>query len=203
MIRRSTWITFAIFIVLGLLTWVLLPQLKKNDETAETTPTAQPTKSLLYDITTQDVTWVKIADASGSAVEVERASASASWVLVGETEETSDNDRINAMVGVLVNLPAAKTFDTAPGLDVVGLDDPDYTITIRTYTGDEIVTKIGNLNVVGTGYYVQVGGDPVVLVSNIVLDQVLGIIKEPPLAATPTPEVTEPVQSEITVTPSP
>ena len=203
MIRRSPWITLAIFAILAILAWVLLPRIRGEEDVAEVTPTVQPTQSLLYELSTRDVAWIQFADSTGKLVEVERESASDAWVLVGETEETTDSERISSITGVLVNMPAMRSFDVEIGIETVGLDNPAYTITMRTFTGDEIVTKVGNLNAVGSGYYVQVDNEPSVLVAQLVLDEVLSIFSEPPLIATPTPDVTETLLPENGLTPTP
>ena len=203
MIRRSTWITLAIFIILAVLAWVLLPKIITDDETIETTPTVQPTQSLLFNLTTQDISWVRFSSAEGATLEVERESASADWMLTGAVEGTSDSERISSIVGIVANMQVMRAFDVELGIETVGLDNPAYSITLRTFTGDEIVTNIGNLNQVGSAYYVQVDGEPSVLVAKLVMDEVLSVFTEPLLLATPTPEATETALPEVEITPTP
>lgn len=202
MVRRSTWILLAIFVLLVAVA-VLWPRLKKSDDTPEPTATTQPSQPKVYDVNLEDVIWIQFMDAQGKLVEVERESPTAEWVLVGETLETSDSFRIASVAGQLLAMQAMRTFETDLGIGTVGIDHPGYTITIRTTTGKEIINKIGNLNAVGNGYYIKVDNEPVVIVAKLVLDEVLGILTEPPLAATPTPEATDTVLPELELTPTP
>jgi hypothetical protein len=182
---------------------VLLPKIITEDEIIETTPTPQPAQSLLFDLTTQDVTWVQFSKADGTVIEVERKAISASWVVVGETEETSDSNRVASIIGMLVNLPVMRSFDVELGFETIGLDNPAYTIIMRTFSGDESVTNIGKLNQVGSGYYVQVDDEPAVLVAKLVIDEILSVFTEPPIMATPTPEVTSVTYPVVELTPTP
>lgn len=202
MVRRSTWIVLAIF-VLMVAAAVLLPRLQKTDETPESTATNQPTQIKVYDLGLEDVVWIQFMDMQGKLVEVERESPTADWVMVGETVDTSDSIRIGSIAGQLMAMQALRTFETELGVNAVGIDNPNYTVTVRTATGDVIINKIGNLNAVGSGYYIKVDDEPVVIVAKIVLDEILGILTEPPLAATPTPEATETELPEIEQTPTP
>ena len=203
MIRPSTWITLAIFIVLALLAWVLLPRIMKDEQDTETTPTAQPTQALLYDLTTQEISWVRFSNAEGAVVEIERESASGGWIMQGEGDGTSDSERISSIVGIIANMQVMRTFDVELGIETVGLDNTTYTIALRTFTGNEIVTTIGNLNQVGSAYYVQVDGEPPVLVAKQVLDEVLSVFTNPPLLATPTMVPTETTLPMVETTPTP
>lgn len=202
MVRRSTWIVLAIF-VLMVAAAVLLPRLQKTDETPESTATNQPTQIKVYDLGLEDVVWIQFMDMQGKLVEVERESPTADWVMVGESVDTSDSIRIGSIAGQLMAMQALRTFETELGVNAVGIDNPNYTVTVRTATGDVIINKIGNLNAVGSGYYIKVDDEPVVIVAKIVLDEILGILTEPPLAATPTPEATETELPEIEQTPTP
>ena len=202
MVRRSTLIVLVVFILLAA-TAILLPRLLKQDQEPEATPTIEPAQPLIYDLGLQTMLWIQFSDAAGNQVTVERPSAEEDWVMVGESAETSDSTRIISVAGQLLAMRATRIFDTELGVDAVGLDNPKYTIAIRTSMGDEIVTRIGNLNAVGSGYYIQVDDGPVVIVAKLVLDEILSILTEPPLLPTPTPETTETPTSEAEPTPTP
>ena len=202
MVRRSTWIILVVFILLAAAA-ILWPRMQKQAEEPEAAPTIEPALPLIYDLSLQPVLWIQFSDAAGNQVTVERPSAEEDWIMVGESEETSDSDRITSAVSQLLALRATRIFDTALGVDAVGLDNPTYTITIRTSTDEEIGTRIGNLNAVGSGYYIQVDDEPVVIVAKLVLDDILRILTEPPLLPTPTPEVTETLISEAEPTATP
>jgi cell division protein FtsL len=202
MVRRSTLIVLIIFILLAAGA-ILLPRLQKQEEEQTATPTTAPTQPLIYSQSMPGMLWIQFADAAGNQVAVERATVDEDWVLVGESDGTSDSARISSVAGQLLAMRASRTFDTDLGVGDVGLNNPAYTITIRTTTGEEIVTKIGNLTAVGNGYYIQVDDEPVVIVAKLVLDEILRILTEPPLLPTPTPEVTEILVPEGEPTPTP
>jgi len=202
MIKRSTWIVLAIFVIL-VAAAILIQRTTNETELVEPTPTIQLVQPLLYDLGSSALTWIQFTDAEGNLVEVERESAAAAWVVVGESEETSDSFRIGSIAGQLLTMQAMTTFETALGIEVVGLDAPAYTITMRTSAGEEIVTTVGNLTAIGSGYYIQVSDGDVMVVAKLVLDEILGILTEPPLLATPTPEITETAVPELETTPTP
>mgnify|MGYP001036304500 CR=1 FL=1 len=202
MIRRSTWITLAVFITL-VVTALVLQRYKKDEVAVEPTLTPKPAMPLIYNLTAQDIIWIEFKTASGNLIEVERNSPSASWVIVGETEETSDSSRIESIVSILVGMRATRIFEAPLGIDTVGLDSPAYTITMRTTSGEDVITRIGELNVVGSDYYIQVNNESAVMVAKLALDEVLKIFTEPPLVATPTPGATETLLVEIESSPTP
>ena len=202
MIKRSTWIALAIFVIL-VAAAILIQRTANETESVVPTPTIRLVQPLLYDLGSSALTWIQFTDAEGNLVEVERESASATWVVVGESEETSDSFRIGSIAGQLLTMQAMTTFETALGIETVGLDAPAYTITMRTSAGEEIVTTVGNLTAIGSGYYIQVNDGDVMVVAKLVLDEILGILTEPPLVATPTPEATETAVPELETTSTP
>jgi hypothetical protein len=202
MIRRSTWIVLAIFSVL-ILVAVLWRNYKKNNPAAEPTPTVQAILPALYDLGTDVVTRIRFADAGGKTVEVERAAAYSSWVMVGESEATSDTFRIETLAGQLFALQAMTTFETAPAINTVGLVIPAYTITMTTSAGNSFVTRIGDITAVGTGYYVQVDNGAVIVVDQLEMQNILDILTNPPIMPTPTAEIIDTVIPESDSTPTP
>ena len=190
MVRRSTLIVLVVFILLAAAA-ILWPRLQKQEEEQAATPTPAPVQPLIYGQGMPGMLWIQFTDVSGNQVAVERATVDEAWVIVGESGGTSDSVRISSVAGQLLAMRATRTFDTDMGVGEVGLGNPSYTITFRITTGEEIVTRIGNLNAVGNGYYIQVDNEPVVIVAKLVMDEILRILTEPPLLPTPTPEVTE------------
>ena len=202
MVRRSTLIVLVVFILLAGLA-ILWPRLQKEGAEQDPTPTIEPALPMIYTLTSQEILGIQFSDAAGNQVAVERESAEENWVMEGESGDTTDSTRISSVVGQLLGMRATRTFDTALGVDSVGLDNPAYTITLRTSKGDEITTRVGNLNAVGSGYYIQVDDEPVVIVAKLVLDEILSILTEPPLLPTPTPEVTQTTLPDSEQTPTP
>ena len=76
------------------------------------------------------------------------------------------------------------------GLPDVGLDKPTYTMTITFDSAKTHKVLIGEVNVIQTGYYVQVDGGPVQLVDKSGIDALVGMLTAPPYLSTLTPTVT-------------
>jgi hypothetical protein len=203
MIRRSTWILLAVFILL-VVAAVLWNRFKPGTgEEIPAAPTATPLKPLLYELGSNIITRIQIVDAEGNEVVVERASGADSWVLGGDMADQSDSFKIGSIVGQLLAIKAMTTFQDPLEINTVGLENPQYVITMTVDTGDVIVTRIGNLTAIGTGYYVQVDQGNVIVVAKRDLDGVLDMLVNPPVLPTPTPEVTETPIPEAEPSPTP
>lgn len=67
-----------------------------------------------------------------------------------------------------------------------GLIDPAYTFTINSSNGKQISIKIGSSNPIQTGYYAQVDIDPIVIISQGSVENIITIIKAAQIPPTPT-----------------
>lgn len=189
MVRRTTWIVLLIFGLLVLFAW-LFPRLQSNkaEGTAPASPTATVAK--LYDLTVSQMVRISIVNSSGDTIEFKRDPESTSWVIKGLPAEQADSSKIESVSTQLLSLQAIDTLTQPPPLDSIGLANPAYTITMVTTDGKQIATYVGSISAIGTGYYIRVDTGPVVIVDNVIMDDVLKLLKEPPVMATPTPEVT-------------
>jgi hypothetical protein len=95
-----------------------------------------------------------------------------------------------------------RILDTVPDVDpkIVGLDVPEYVLTIKFTSGGERTVDVGVITPTESGYYVR-DADTVVIVSRSAIDALLGLLTSPPYLETPTPEAGT-VSSE-TATPQP
>jgi hypothetical protein len=137
----------------------------------------------------KQVNTVNISDSSGEKIEFDRNSETAQWSIANVPLEQTNSFQIESNLAQLFAITAQETLTQTPPLDSIGLDVPAYTISIMTADGESI-TYVGSITPIGNGYYVRVDSGPVVIVDKVVLDDVLNMLTNPPLIATPTPEIT-------------
>jgi hypothetical protein len=79
--------------------------------------------------------------------------------------------------------------DTVPEIAPkdVGLDTPEYVLTVKFSNGGERMVKIGVITPSESGYYVLNKEGKVVIVSRSAVDSLLGLLQNPPYAETLTP----------------
>lgn len=191
MIRRTTWVILAIFVGLLGVVWYL----QRSDGSEAAVDTTPAPVQELFDFDENNVAAVRVANIQGESVALQR-DASAQWSLVEPQTGEIDLGRAESIVSQLVSLRTISTLDSTPDLAVVGLDPANYTITIDLNDGRQVVVRCGNLTPIETGYYVQMPGGPVHVTSKFGIEAVVGIIADPPILPTPTPETT-PTSAEV------
>jgi len=189
MVRRSTWILLIIFIALaGAVYFFQRYQTQKTDNAATATPSATPVK--VYDLGGAQVEDIKISDSSGDTLDLYKDQASSKWAIADVPVEKADSFQIESVTAQLFDLQAQETFTQTPPLDAIGLITPTYTITMTATGGSQSITSIGSQTPTGSGYYIRVNSSQVMIVDKLILDDILHLLSNPPLLATPTPEVT-------------
>jgi hypothetical protein len=189
MVRRTTWILLVVFGVLVLFAWLFQRyQANKAADAATVTPIA--TAETLFDLTDTTVVEINISSNSGESIDFIRDPASKNWVIKDLPADQADSFQIESVSKQLLSLQIMESLPQPPPLDSIGLANPAYTITIQTADGRQIVTYVGSLSAIGTGYYLQVDSRPIIIVDNVIMDDVLKLLTEPPVLTTATPEVT-------------
>jgi hypothetical protein len=189
MIRRSTWILLGVFALLVGFAWLYQRyQTNKADNAATATPTVAPVR--LYDLTNSQVNEINIAASAGDKIDLYRDPESSNWAITDVPVDQADSSQIESISKQLLSLQVQETISQSLSLDSVNLVFPAYTITMTTADGTQLVTFVGSQNAVGDSYYVRVDSGQVVLVDKVVMDDVLNLLKNPPLLPTATPEVT-------------
>jgi hypothetical protein len=207
MVRRSTLILLVVFAILVGFAWILQRnQTNKKEADANTTPTK--TVSELFNLTGRQVNDINISDSSGNQAEFYLDSTSGNWAIKGLPIDQADSFQIESITAQLTALQAVETLTQPPPLDSIGLVEPSYTIIMTTSDGAQLVVRVGDVTPIGSGYYVKVGSDMIVIVDKVVMDDVLGLLTTPPTLSTAIPEVvtTEPVSQDESVstgTPAP
>jgi hypothetical protein len=203
MIRRNTWILIVVLAALVGFSFYLTNQ--KIKQAAQATPTTG--SAMLFSSTDGSPNDIKISDNIGNSVEVVR-SASGTWGVTAPIVAAADQGSAEAAATQFSAIRILSNVQLGP--DVVGLDKPSYVINL-TFTGGKIhKITVGSVTPIQNGYYAQLDGLQVQIVDKQGLDAILGILKNPPYAATLTPEASatsstlpEIPTPESTVTPLP
>jgi hypothetical protein len=208
MIRRST--VVYIVLLLGLVGAYYF--LKNRPPAADAEPTetavAVPSAEIKYLFPAEAGTpsGIRIESKSGEAVEVARDAENA-WVLVQPEKAKADQGGAEAAASQATTI---RIVDSVPDVDlkVVGLEVPEYVLTITFTSGGKQTVDVGTVTPSETGYYARDAAGKVVIVSKDAIDALLGMLKNPPYAETPTPSPTPAttetpaVQTPEAVTPS-
>jgi hypothetical protein len=186
MIRRST----VVYIILLLALVGAYYYLNHREQPAETELTLEPgsevtPEAYLFAAEEGIPTSIRIESKAGETVEVARGEDNA-WALTQPAEAKADQAASEAAASQVTTMPI---LDTVPDLDpsIVGLEDPEYVLTIKFTGGGERTVDIGVITPTESGYYVRGAADNIVIVSRSAIDPLLGLLTNPPYLETPTP----------------
>jgi hypothetical protein len=180
MIRRNTWVLLVILAALVGFSIYLTNQ--KTKQAAQATPTTG--SAVLFSSADGSPNDIKIADNIGNTVEIVK-SDSGTWSVTSPINAAADQGSAEAAVTQLDALTVLANVQLGP--DVVGLDKPSYVINISFAGGKTHKLTVGSVTPIQNGYYVQLDSLPVQIVDKQGLDAILGILNNPPYAATLTP----------------
>lgn len=163
--------------------------IKNREKPVEATPTLQPvdTTAYLFDAKDGAPTGIRIEAKTGEVVDVAKNAAGA-WGLSQPLEAAADPASAEAAAS---QLAVVQIEDTIPGLDlaVVGLKEPEYTITVA-FGAVERKVEIGVITPTENGYYALAPNGDVVIVNKDSIDSLLVMLHNPPYLETPTPSPT-------------
>lgn len=185
MVKRPTWI---LLIVLALVIGAYFYLQERPLKATELSPTAFKPGFLI----TKDsgaLTKIHILDAQGNSLQMER-DASGNWAITQPEPAAANQSQAEAAETQFFALSVLTTLETSPVLDVIGLNPPAYTITLGFFGNTQKVLDVGGLTPTGSGYYVRLEGKFYVI-SQSSINAVLGLLRNPPYAATPTIPATE------------
>ncbi|MEA4910095.1 MAG: DUF4340 domain-containing protein [Anaerolineaceae bacterium] len=194
MIRRSTWIMLAVFVVaLGLLVYL---QQTGNTTLIEETPTATAYPNLMAGWAPDVVTSIRLEIGSVEAVAIEK-DAGGQWIFPGQSDQLVDQGQVQL---ILSSIDGISAMNVLPGgdeaLQSYGLATPSATLTLADQAGTQYTLLIGNKTSTGSSYYVQRDSDAPVVVSSYTVDDLLTALTTELVAAP-----TETPQAAVTVTP--
>ncbi len=197
MIRRSTIVYIVLLLILVGAYYYLNNRAKTADAAA--TVTAEPSVEVRYLFPAEAGTpsSIRVESKSGETVEFARG-ADKAWALVQPTQTKADQASAESAASQVTNI---RVLDSVPSIDpkVVGLDVPEYVLTVKFTSGAERTVDVGVVTPSESGYYVRDTAGKIVIVSKDAIDALLGLLKNPPYAETLTPS---PTATE-TATPAP
>lgn len=180
MIRRSTWIVLAMLLALVGFSFYLRE--RKASESASATPT-NATPPLFEG--GGEPTLIRVEGSQGVAIQLSRE-GTGKWVLNAPREAEADQAAAEAAATQAGALRVLSTVQL--GADIIGLDHPDYTLTLAFGDSVEHKLRIGSLTPIQDGYYAQLDDGPYQVVDKLGLDELIGLQTAPPYPATATPE---------------
>jgi hypothetical protein len=195
MIRRST----VVYVVLLLVAVGAYFYLNKREKPASVALTAEPTIQIshLFAADLGTPTDIRIEAKAGNTAEVAQG-ADKAWMVTQPIEAKADQGAAEAAATQITTM---HVLDTVPDVDpkVVGLETPEYVLTVKFTQGAEQKIDIGVVTPSESGYYVRDPDGKVVIVTKDSVDALLELLNNPPYQETLTPSPT----STETLTPSP
>jgi len=193
--RRSTVIYLLLFLILAGAYYYL----NNREQPADISLTLEPTSEVKYLFTAEDgaPTGIYIESKSGEVVEIARDADNA-WVVTQPNEATADQGSAEAAASQVTTM---QILDTIPDVDpdIVGLTDPEYTMTIKFASDVERKVEIGVITPTESGYYVRDPNGDIVIISRSSVDALLVLLTNPPYLETPTPS---PIPTDTPVSPT-
>jgi len=199
MIRRST--VVYVVLLLGLVGAYFF--LKNREKPADIELTLEPTSEVSYLFSVEDgiPTGIRLEAKSGDTVEVARGEDNA-WMLKQPVEANADQGAVEAAASQITTMQVVDTLPTVVDLKLLGLEVPEYVLTIKFTSGAERTLEVGVLTPTESGYYVRDREtmDKIMIVSTSAIDPLTGLLTFPPYLETPTPSQIPPTE---TITPIP
>jgi len=193
--RRPTLIYVLLFLVMAGAYYYL----SNREQPADIALTVQPeaVTSYLFDSSDGTPTSIRVESKAGEVVELTRNAENA-WVLVKPIAAAAEQGSSEAAASQVTTISITDHLSNISPKDV-GLDAPDYKLTIKFTTGVERIANIGVVTPTGNGYYVG-SNNEIVIVSKSSIDALIGLLTTPPYAETLTPS---PIPATPTDTPPP
>jgi len=196
MIRRSTLVVILILIaVIGFSLY--FNKNKEKQATIDTTLTPQTQTEYLFNAADGTPIGIRVESKTGEVVELAR-NADKAWALIKPIEASAEQGSAEAAATQITAIAVSDHVSNVSPKDV-GLDAPDFKITVTFTNNVERIAEIGVVTPTGNGYYARVGND-IVIVSKTSIDALTGILTNPPYAETLTPS---PIPATATETPLP
>ena len=185
MIRRSTWIFVAVFVIL-LGVAFYLERSGVLEKEADPLPTPRPQ---LVNIDAALFRQIEIDSAQGERVILDKDSQG-EWQLIEPAGKQIGNvTSLEAAINAISSLQALNALENEIAVEVIGLSPASYTLTVRTNDARELVLRFGSKTPTGSGYYVQNQSGNLFVVSTLNFESVLKLLSDPTILVTPTAEM--------------
>ncbi len=178
MIKRSTWILVAVFVVVLALAlyYPRSPWAQSEEE-----PTATPQSHLLTDWTSERVHGIEFTFGKGEPYRLEFA-ADKRWHAV-KNDDPISQAKVEELLTSLMGLKVLRTLDPDTSLVATALDPGHYRITLNDAAGEKITLVIGQTTPTNSGYYIQVDNGAPMIVTKYVIDSLLEALNPEALTA--------------------
>lgn len=187
MIRRGTWISLGLFVVvLAFALWWTRGR-PGSSGPPETTPTIEP----IWELDSTQVVGLRIDDLAGSRVVELRRKDADGWELVQPISGTIDDAQVETALSWLASPRPRGVLAEPDDLEPYGLSEPVVRVTVTLGDGSTRVLEVGAETPGGTTTYARLPGEQgVLVVSKYGLGQVLGLVDDA-FAPTATPTAAE------------
>ena len=186
MISRSTVVYIIILLIVAGAYFYLKYDRAPDEENVLITPEATEQITYLFIAEEGIPTSIQIESKAGDIVEVAR-DANNAWTLKSPIEAKAEQGASEAAASQITTM---RVLDKVQDLDpkIVGLDPPEYSLTVKFNNGVERTVHIGVVTPSESGYYVQeASGRDVSIVSKSAIDALLLLLTSPPYLETSTP----------------
>ena len=199
--RRSTFVMLLLAVIAAGAYYYLKNKPKNADTSANIAVTLQPQNTTSYLFSTADgqPTQFQIESAAGETVELAR-NADKAWVIKLPFEGAAEQGSAEAAASQLTTISVANDLPASVSPGDVGLDKPEYTITVKYDSGVERKAQIGVITTSGSGYYARTDDNKLVIINRSGIDSLIGLFSNPPYQETLTPS---PIPPTATDTPLP
>ena len=199
MIRASTVVYLLLLLALVGAYFYLRNRGQAADIEVTAEPSAEVAQAYLFPAEEGTPTSIRIESKAGQSVEMVRDADSA-WTLKLPVEAKADPAAAEAAASQVTSM---RILDTVPDVDlkIVGLEDPEYVLTVKFTSGGERTADVGVITPTESGYYARVAADEIVIVSRDSIDPLIGLLDNPPYLETPIPDpatleaVTPPIET--------
>jgi len=203
MLRKNTLILVGVFAILVTATLLIQRNRVLNPIIPESNAPTVPPPTFLFEFPGESVVGVLIEGQDGQVIELQK-DADGTWLLVQPPTlpEGTNQTSISSAISQLGTVRVLNELANPPGLEVIGLDQPKYTLTFTLVSGETTQVQIGNPSPTDIGYYVRVDGAAPKLVDKFLFDQLTGFLTIPPLLPTPVLTTTIGISTTLPVSPT-
>jgi hypothetical protein len=197
MIRKSTYTLLIILLILAAVV-VFLQRTPALNAKSDSLPTSTDSP-MLMDLGNKAITAFAMSDDQGHVLK-SFLDKQNNWFIEQPIGCQYSSDSLSSSLSLIQTLKVLVSLETPPALSDVGLNKPTYTLALTFNDGSTQTLKVGSVVPTGTGYYVQVNNDSVVVISQYSVDSLFGLVST--ACATPTPEPSATPQLEMIQTES-
>ncbi len=198
MIRKSTYTLLIILLVLAAV--VIFLQRTPGMKGATTNQPTSTQSPALFNWGEKAVDALSMSDDQGHVLKAKLDNQN-NWYIEQPTGCQLENGKIANSIAQMQTFTIMVEMEAPPALADVGLTSPTYRLMLTFGDGSTQYFTVGSVVPTGTGYYVQVDNNPVVVVTKRSIDSLFELVTT--ACATPTAEISATSTIEVALTPVP